>query len=148
MDILDISEREHTLIVRAAAHVIDPLVAGDSAFQRDVTDLDAARLVHRIERGAIVIPSRTGRSWHEVPDGPYMLHLTRVVEECLRLGIVERLTVQTAPAIWRTQLAAAPVHLCTAPGVARCDAGRPGKRLRLLDEPGLVDCAACVFLHG
>lgn len=145
-----LSDREESLITRAAAHALADEMAGDSRFRNGVTDLDAARLIHRIERGALIVPSITGRSWHEVPRGPHMPPLTRVIEECLRLGLVERLTVETAPAIWRTQLQAAPVHIRTTPGAVLC--GRhfraPGKRLRALRDVTLADCAACVHLYG
>jgi len=145
-----LSEREQVLIARAASHVLADDAAGDSRFRKGVTDLDAARLIHRIERGALIVPSATGRSWHEVPRGPHMPPLTRVIEECLRLGLVERLSVETAPAIWRTQLQAAPVHIRTTPGAVLCGkhSRAPGKRLRALRDATLADCAACVHLHG
>lgn len=145
-----ISEREQNLITRSASHALADVVAGDSRFRNGVTDLDAARLIHRIERGAMIVPSATGRSWHEVPRGPHMPPLTRVIEECLRLGLVERLTVETAPGIWRTQLQAAAVHIETAPGHVLCrrHLRAPGKRLRALRDATLADCAACLHLHG
>jgi hypothetical protein len=150
LSVQGLSDREESLRQRAVAHCLAESVAGDATFRDGVDDLDAARLLLDIERGAIYIPNDPGmRSWHAIGGGRPILRLSRVVRECLRLGLVERLTVQTAPSIWRTQLQAAPVHMRTAGRhvLCRTDVSRPSKRLRSLTDPGLVDCAACVFLH-
>jgi hypothetical protein len=76
--------------------------------------------------------------------------LTRIVEECLRLGLVQRTTVETAPAIWRTQLEAASVHLRSTGGPTACSAVdlAPQFRYRTVQDVALVDCLACLYLDG
>jgi len=138
---LDLSQRELDLIARAGAHCLADKDTPDATRFRDhVTDLDAARLIHRIERGALVVPA--GRAWHMI-GGWDDIHLTRIVNECLRLGLVEASVGHTGRDIVRTTLIAAPIHLRSGSGTA-CAAADSGTRYRLTDDPGLIDCPACL----
>ena len=138
---LDLSQRELDLIARAGAHCLaDESTPDATRFRNHVTDLDAARLIHRIERGALVVPA--GRTWHMI-GGWDDVHLTRIVNECLRLGLVEASTAHTGRDIVRTTLTAAPVHLRSG-NVPACAAADPGTRYRLVTDPALADCPACL----
>ena len=77
------------------------------------------------------------------------MHLTRVVEECLRLGLVHRLVRETGPSIYLTFLETAPVHVRRGPGRTLCDAWRfrTDLRFRTVDDAQLADCTACAFLY-
>jgi hypothetical protein len=142
IDTLDLSQRELDLITRAGAHI---LAGGDTPgtvqFDAHVTELDSVRLIHQIERGALVVPA--GRAWHMIGSQRHP-HLTRIVNECLRLGLVEASTSYTGPDIVRTALTAAPVHLLAAPGRPACPASDPNTRYRVLEDPRLLDCPACL----
>ncbi len=139
---LDLSQRELDLIARAGAHCLaDESTPDATRFRDHVTDLDAARLIHRIERGALVVPA--GRAWHMI-GGWDDVHLTRIVNECLRLGLVETLVGHTGRDIVRTTLAVAPVHLRAGTAPACAAAGPGTRRFRLTDDPGLIDCPACL----
>ena len=141
LTILDLPQRELDLIARAGAHCLAGAGAPDATrFRNHVTDLDAARLIHRIERGALVVPA--GRTWHMI-GGWDDIHLTRIVNECLRLGLAEASTAHTGRDIVRTTLTAAPVHLRVR-DMPACAAADPGTRYRLVTDPGLADCPACL----
>lgn len=146
MDMLTHEDRR--LIDRSACHALADGLG--PAFRNGVTDLDAARLILRLEQGIIVVPAKGGRSWHTVPRGERMPPLTRVVEECLRLGLVVRDAIETGPGVRRIQLAAAPIHRRLAPNTTRCNASRlrPGLRWRTTLDRDLVDCFACKQLTG
>ena len=145
--IAGLPEREQILILRAACHVADePLLPVQAQFCNRVTELDAARLIHAIERGAMVI--QRGTAWADLEGAlrARMPHLTRVVLECTRLGLVRQATTQLWPDVWRTWLVAAPVHEQAGLNRTRCTASfqRPYGRFRLSDERALIDCAACL----
>lgn len=142
LDLLgDLPQRELDLIARAGAHCLADGSTPDAVrFRNHVTDLDVARLIHRIERGALVVPA--GRTWHMI-GGWDDIHLTRIVNECLRLGLVEASTAHTGRDIVRTTLTAAPVHLRVR-DMPACAAADPGTRYRLVTDPGLADCPACL----
>jgi len=146
MELLDLTDRR--LIDRAVCHSLADGIG--PAFRNDVTDLDAARLILRLEQGVIVVPAKGGRSWHTLPRGQRMPPLTRVVQECLRLGLVSRDTIETGPGVRRIQLAAAPIHRRLAPNTTRCSASmlRRGLRWRTTLDQDLVDCFACKQLTG
>jgi hypothetical protein len=146
MSILSLEDRR--LIERSAAHALADGIG--PAFRNGVTDLDVARLILRLEQGAIVVQAKGGRSWHTLPRGERMPPLTRVVQECLRLGLVYRATIETGPAVRRVQLAAAPIHRRLAPNTTRCNASllRRGLRWRTTLDARLVDCFACRSLTG
>lgn len=142
--IANLPEREQILILRSTCHVADEARLPEALhFCNHVTDLDVARLIHAIERGAVVVEH--GKAWVDLGGAlrARMPHLTRIVRECLRLGLVTRTSRELAPDIWQTWLIAAPVH---------CDCGhpcltRPGRRVRLADDLALVDCEACLKDH-
>jgi hypothetical protein len=143
----DLPQRELDLIARAGAHCLaDESTPDATRFRNHVTDLDAARLIHQIERGALIVPA--GKAWC-VRGGRFRdRHLTRIANECLRLGLVERVTRNTAPDVVLTYLIAAPVHLRAGIGETRCWDSylRPGARFRTLGDRRLVDCRACLAL--
>lgn len=151
MNITDqLSDTERVLIKRAVAHALPEDDAPEVIRFRDgVTDLDAARLIHRIERGAIIVPA--GRTWVVLGAADRTPHLARIVEECLRLGLVHRCSVQLGKDVIRIQLAAAPVHRCRGgldPNGTLCSMSRlwPAKRYRCTDDPKLIDCFTCKAL--
>ena len=149
LTIAGLPEREQTLILRSAAHIADESrLPAWAQLCNHVTDLDVARLIHAIERGTIVYPH--GAAWTDLGGDlrKRMPHLTRIVNECLRLGLVERTSEQTAPDIWRTWLVAAPVHYDNGDHVPACHRGRTRPiRFRLSQDPALVDCQACLGAH-
>jgi hypothetical protein len=142
-------EREQTLILRSAAHIADESrLPAWAQLCNHVTDLDVARLIHAIERGTIVISH--GAAWTDLTGElrARTPHLTRIVNECLRLGLVTRTSKQTAPDIWRTWLVAAPVHYGRSAGVPACHRGRTRPiRYRMSDDLTLIDCDACLRAH-
>lgn len=142
-------EREQILILRSVTHVADEsrLPAWAQLCNR-VTDLDVARLIHAIERGTIIYSH--GAAWTDLGGDlrARMPHLTRIVNECLRLGLVERTSEQTAPGIWRTWLVAAPVHCNGGANIPTHHRGRTRPiRYRLSSDLALVDCDACLRAH-
>jgi len=146
MDMLTHEDRR--LIDRSACHALADGIG--PAFRNGVTDLDAARLILRLEQGVIVVPAKGGRSWHTLPRGQRMPPLTRVVEECLRLGLVARDTIETGPGVRRIQLAAAPIHRRLAVNTTLCSASNtlPGLRWRTTLDADLVDCFTCRVRMG
>jgi len=148
MATIEISEKERNLITRAGAHALDPKTAPlHLMLKRSVTDLDAARLIHRLERGAVIVPTSSGRAWHEIPEGPHIPRFTIIVEECLRLGLVRRESIVTGRDRRRIQLAAAMVHLRgRLPWVTACEDDQQ-LRYRVLEDRALVDCLTCLGIH-
>jgi hypothetical protein len=146
----ELSQRDIDLILRAGAHAL--AVENTPAltrFRNGVTDEDAARLIHQIERGARIVMATSGRSWHAVPRRATRAPLTRIVDECLRLGLVYVQSEPTGPSTRRLSLAASITHYRRAPGKTLCSMSStaPYFRYRLLDDIGLVDCQACGLLH-
>lgn len=140
-------EREQTLILRSACHVADESRLPEALrLCNRVSDLDVARLLHAIERGAVVV--QRDSAWADLTGDlrARMPHLTRIVNECLRLGLVTRTSRQVAPDVWRTWLVAAPVH-CGGAGGPHCGRTRRAQRYRLADDLSLVDCEACLSAH-
>jgi len=137
---------ETDLIVRAGAHARPGLTE-----ENGVTDLNIARLVHWIERGGLVHPSLSWRTY-EAPGMPRMTpRVSRVAMEALRLGIVRPIMVRTGPYTFRTQLAAAPVHAMSATDRSLPACGAEDKdvlRWRLLtrEDVAQVDCRDCTEL--
>lgn len=141
-----LSEREQHLILRSVLHCTDQELPEQAQFHNHVTDLDAARLILAVERGTIVVQRDTAWTDFTGTLRARMPHLTRIVNECLRLRLVVRHTEHIWPDVWQTKLAAAPVHLEA--GVNRPACVRPGEvaRYRLTDDIGLIDCKACLDL--
>lgn len=147
--IANLAEREQLLILRSALHVVpdENALPEWARFHNKVTELDAARLIHAIERGYVVVPA--DRAWTDLRGTlrTRMPHLTRIVEECRRLRLVTTVVRATVvrdmgPDIVRVQLVAADVHLVAGPNRPAC--GQSGMaRFRLTDDPGLIDCKAC-----
>lgn len=145
MSLADLSTEDQILVLRSTAHVLavsetPPVLR----FRDGVTELDAARLILSVERGAVIVQAVSGRSWHAVPRRAGRAPLTRIVEQCLHFGLVYRDSVITGPALRRIQLGAPPIHLRTDHGLAcRADMVVLGRRWRSLADPRLVDCLAC-----
>jgi len=145
-----LSLAEDGLILRAGTHAVhEGLLEPVARLQGGVSDLDIARLVLYVERGGLVWPTDSRRTWKA--DGmPAMRRpsLTRVVNEGLRLGILRAITVKSGASTYRTLLAAAPTHIRSKRGqMPAC--GRQdlhALRYRLLDSNHLayVDCQACL----
>lgn len=147
--IAGLAEREQLLILRSALHVVpdESALPERARFHNKVTELDAARLLHAIERGYMVVPE--DRAWTDLRGTlrTRMPHLTRIVNECLRLGLVSRMSEQIAPDVWRTHLVPAAVHLSAGINRTLCPASAGlSFRFRLTDDPGLIDCEACQAL--
>lgn len=144
--VADLPEREQLLILRSVTHIADETeLPAWAQLCNHVTDLDVARLIHAIERGTVVVPR--DNVWTDLRGNlrAAMPHLTRTVNECLRLGLVQRASEQTAPGVWRTWLVAAPIHRDAGGRVPACHRGRTRPiRFRLTDDPGLIDCKACL----
>lgn len=148
--VANLPDREKILILRSVTHVAAEEKLPEALhFHNRVTDLDAARLIHQIERGAIVV--QQGAAWTDRGGTlrKQMPHLTRIVNECLRLGLVHQNSREMAPGVWLTWLEAAPVHLIRGDNRTACDASRRVRaaRFRLTDDIGLVDCHACLDGH-
>ena len=144
--LIGLSTHEADLITRAGAHAAaEATLAPYARFTNDVTDLDAARLIHLLERGALVVPHV--RAYVMFRGRTPMPHLTRTVIECLRLGLAVQETLPTAPDIYRTQIRPAKMHLrAGAVNQPRCH-DTAALRYRTLDDLDLVDCAACLRMH-
>ena len=141
----EISDRERLLLYRSVLHCTDQPLPEWAQFHNRVTDLDAARLIHAIERGAVVHPH--GAAWLDTTGRlrAKMPHLTRIVNECLRLRLVEQATEPIGPDVWRTRLQTARVHLLAGINRPACTQ-RGSVRFRLTDDPALIDCPACQAL--
>lgn len=147
--IAGLAEREQLLILRSALHVVpdENALPEWARFHNKVTELDAARLLHAIERGYLVVPE--DRAWTDLRGTlrTRMPHLTRIVNECLRLGLVSRKSEEIAPDVWRTYLVPAAVHFSAGVNRTLCPASAGlSFRFRLTDDPGLIDCEACLGL--
>ena len=146
-----VSEREEELILRAGLHSAAPSSLPETErLGRGVSDLDVARLVHQIERGNIIYPSRSHQTWRSTgPMAKTRRSLTTVVSEALRLGIVHIVTDHTSPHTYRTRLAAAITHARRRGTVNQPACGvlvvKP-VRWRLLgtEQLAFVDCQACM----
>lgn len=146
-----VSPDEERHILRAGVHGMPAAdLEPEARLGRGVNDLDVARLVLQIERGTVVYPTATMRTWKATPAMPTARRsLTTVVAEALRLGIVYPITLPMGLNVFRTQLEAAPTHARRAGCVNRpaCLAIDPKVlRWRLLNVGQLayVDCQACM----
>lgn len=145
---------EEALILRAGTHAMHQhLLSPQARLQGGVSDLHVARLIHHLEKGGSVLPSPSWRSWVlEGADEKKLWRkpsITRVVQECLRLGLVRTATELTAPSVYRTQVVPALTHARSGTDHTRpaCRAYDPHTlRWRLLDRDHLmyVDCQACL----
>lgn len=150
-----LSVADERLILRAGTHATHVnLLAPEARLHGKVRDLDIARLVLHVERGGIVVPSATGRTWYAegMPKLPGQnVSLTRTAQEAVRLGILRIVVRATGRDIYRTQLSAAPTHARSARDRRRpvCGLVDPDVlRWRLLDRAHLayVDCQGCMDL--
>lgn len=144
-----LSEHEQHLMLRSVLHCTSAELPEWAQLHNHVTDLDAARLIHAIERGFTIV--QEGAAWTDLRGTlrAKMPHLTRIVNECLRLRLVERRSHELAPDVWRVWLVAAPVHLETGwinrPACLNVP-NRTMMRFRLTADPALIDCKACLAL--
>src|SRR5207237_10397118 len=100
--VTDLSPADTVLVPRAYSHALaDSAIPPALRFRNGVDDLDAARLLLQIERSAVIVQATSGKSWHTVPRGERMPPLTRIVEECLRLGLVYLASVDRGPSVRR-----------------------------------------------
>ena len=140
MDPAVITVAEHSLIVRAAAHVRRP-VRHSQRFAPGVTNLNVADLLLFLEMGIRFYRTRTGR-WF-TPDGLALdANITDTVAEAARTGLVvcwqDRNGHHIKPAL---------VHLAGEDGRSACHfAGEDmgPMRARLVCEPEYVDCLECL----
>lgn len=149
-----IERAEEELIYRSGTHAVhEHLLEPQARLQGRVQDLDVARLVFQIERGTMVTPSPTGRTWRahglEGRIWSQNISLTRVVQEATRLGITRVVVERTGPNVYRTRLVAAPTHARSIKDRNRPACGLQDPhvlRWRLLDRDHLayVDCQGCM----
>lgn len=141
--------RDRALAARAAAHADE-----EHVYRHGVTDLDIARLILAVERGAVIHPTASMTQWAAPAGSPLRAPhrpLNATVNEAIRVGLC-RVTVEPGkrPGVVLTRLAAAPVHARNPqrPTIPRClDAvlyARTDAYFRLLDDLTLVDCQGCM----
>jgi hypothetical protein len=135
------------LVLRAGAHATVPeFLKPQAQTQGGVSDLDIARLLFFVERGGLVWPTETRRAWKGlVPRLGSRPSLTRITQEALRLGLARVITIRIGQGLYRTKLAAAPVHLDRAEGPGPACHRTDALRWRLLGVEHLayVDCVEC-----
>jgi hypothetical protein len=143
------SEAQDAFAIRASAHAADPgVLRAAQRFQSLVTDLDVARVMLALERGAKPTRNRADR-W-SVPAGTPLNGMTpgrlsNAIREMVRTGLVRHYRNKTGD-----HLIPAPVHFRD-----RHDDGSQTSaclfvgedlgpmRARLVDRLDLVDCLAC-----
>lgn len=140
-------ERDHRLAARAAAHADEEHVYSDG-----VTDLDIARLILALERGALIHPTASMTQWAAPAGSPLRAPkrpLNATVNEAIRVGLCRVATEPTGPSAVRVRLAPAPVHARSEvrPLMPACQVfslPQPDRYWRLLDDLTLVDCQGCI----
>jgi len=146
---VDLSEAEEAYAIRASAHSADPSVLRVAQrFQELVTDLDVARVILALERGANPVRNRADRwsmpSWNQLR-GMSSGRLSNAVREMIRTGLVRHYRDHDGD-----HLIPAPVHFRMihqdATQTSAClfvgeDLGP--MRARLVDRLDLVDCLNC-----
>lgn len=129
---------EHAWTERAAAHLLpDDLTQPAARWERGVTDLDTARVMLALERGAPITARGNGR-WYAPSGSPLNAQsLSITVQELIRTGVVVHHPSGVLVPAW--------VHLrpvqCGEPGV-----GMGPKRVRAYEvlDPMIVDCPRCL----
>jgi len=157
MTIAELAPKDQGLVIRASAHAAaEAMLLPGSRFQEGVTDLEVARVLSALERGALIVPSASRPNrWMLGVGTPNPLvgmesnagprPLSRIVAEMIRLGLAYPRTERTGPASYRTYLEPAMVHL-RGPVWRLPMCGGPSstiKRYRLVDDLTLVDCQSC-----
>jgi hypothetical protein len=144
---ITLSPADRVAIERAAAHAVAPALLPEAGrLEGTVTDLDIARLVRVLEAGGEVFQGGTGWTTNSplLPKG----RLTTITGEALRLGIVSAASEPAGPGVRKIWIVPAIVHLKPFPAalVPPCKPHvLPGvKRYRMLADPALVDCLACL----
>lgn len=151
------TQAELDLIERAGAHAqAETTLDHDRRFQKGVTDLDVARVLHFLDRGGEIIAQPKANTWLAPAGSPLKAegtytrrNLSVVVNEAVRLGLAYVATERTGPATWLTYIAPSLVHLRSRFNRHAPACSRPQnsiKRYRLLDQAhlSLVDCQGCV----
>jgi hypothetical protein len=148
------NHREALLICRAAAHACpDDLLNPEARFAPGVTQDRVAALMYALEDGAHLTRGRHGR-WY-APTGHRlagMTNLSQVVNEAIRTGLVTHMRTVEHASNRRDVLVPAKTHLAQwdeglGMNVSVCDATGENmgpKRVRLVNDPVLVDCLACL----
>lgn len=129
-------------IERAGAHACAPeLLTPEARLREGVTDLDVARLLEALERGIQLRVNRLGR-WFAPVGSPLGRQVSVVVQEAIRTGLVVNVP-------W-DRLIPALVHLKAWDGErwgTSCQAvgeNMGPKRVRMVAEPVMADCLACL----
>jgi hypothetical protein len=123
---------------RAAAHS----VAGES-FRDGVTDLDVARVLLAIERGAQIVAGGPSRWFCETGNPLNRTSLARTVDEMIRTGLARASSAPVGRDYYSVTLIPAPVHLRSRRDALRARCGNSSLRLRRVDHLELIDCGTC-----
>lgn len=143
---------------RAAAHAVHAaLLEPEQRFRAPVRDLDMAWLLSHLEAGGEVVQCGGRQRWmgyrdhqgaEKVPLAMPKSVLRDTVEEGLRLGLLQVVSVDAGPSIKRVSIRPAPVHLAGPDNLRpACDPiwrRFEAKRWRLVRNRSWVDCAACL----
>jgi hypothetical protein len=146
---MNVGPEEERLIERAGTHAIaEAILPPALRWKGNVTDLDIARIVYQVEKGTIIKPSSTSRTWVRPEAMPKMGKFTMTINEGLRLNVFRTAVEPIGRGRYATSLAVAPTHARSATDREQpaCRVYRPLTRWRLLDVRNLtyVDCQACM----
>lgn len=148
MKAIQLTEGDRILAERAAAHALAE-VRPDARFTGGVTDLDVARLMRALESNPPVRITRNDQGrWYAEPNRITGRAVSPVVNEMIRTGLLTHLRVLGPSGTVTHHLVPAKTHLRAEDAlITRC--GEPGegqgpKRVRLVSDPIMVDCLACL----
>lgn len=145
---LKLTPGDRILAERAAAHALAE-VRPDARFTGGVTDLDVARLLRALEGNPPVRITRNDQGrWYAEPNRITGRAVSPVVNEMIRTGLLAHVRDRGPSGAVTHVLVPAKVHLRKLDELTtRC--GEPGegqgpKRVRLVSDPIMVDCLACL----
>lgn len=148
---LSFNEVDQRYITRAAAHAAAPLILRpEQRFNPAINDLHVARVFLAIERGALIVRSRTGQ-WLVQRDGnlPAMALtgigslLSRVSSEMVRTGLAKDYRRILVPADTHLRSFDRTLSVCRFTGEVMGP-----MRARLVDDVHLTDCPRCRLIHN